>query len=71
MVLEGGSVSCALFWRADNSLFAGKKLMAGCAYVVCDWWHGLPQLFWKNVDYPEEANYPSSCAEVNLVAQEP
>ena len=34
-------------------------------YSACDWWHGVPQLFWNYVEY----NYsiPSSCAEVNLV----
>jgi len=34
--------------------------------VACDWWHNLPQLFWK-VDY---YNYAvSSCAEVELVTE--
>ena len=37
--------------------------------LVCDWWHGVPQLFWKNIFYDTEVNvFPSSCASVNLVA---
>ncbi len=34
-------------------------------YSACDWWHGVPQLFWNYLFY----NYsiPSSCAEVNLI----
>lgn len=33
--------------------------------LACDWWHGLPQLFWEF--FFEESGIPSSCAQVQLV----
>ena len=33
--------------------------------AACDWWHGLPQLFWEF--FFEETGIPSSCAQVQLV----
>ena len=34
---------------------------------MCDWWHGVPQLFWKykTYDYP----LPTNCALVELYAE--
>ena len=33
--------------------------------VACDWFHGIPQLFWtKAYDRPR---YPSSCSPVDLL----
>ena len=34
-------------------------------YSACDWWHGVPQLFWNYVFY--NFSILSSCAEVNLI----
>lgn len=34
--------------------------------TACDWWHGLPQLFWKVSHY----NYSiSSCAQIELIPE--
>lgn len=32
--------------------------------VACDWWHGVPQLFW--LYYGHDVALPSSCAQVAL-----
>ncbi|KAK0508166.1 hypothetical protein JMJ35_009250 [Cladonia borealis] len=34
-------------------------------WLACDWWHGVPQLFWNYVYY--DYSIPSSCAEVDLI----
>ena len=36
-------------------------------HIVCDWWHGVPQLFWRS-DFSYFAR-PSSCAEVDLMPE--
>ncbi|OCL05787.1 hypothetical protein AOQ84DRAFT_90519, partial [Glonium stellatum] len=37
-------------------------------WLVCDWWHNAPQLFWRyNYYTPEDYPAPSSCADVDLV----
>ncbi|OCK89025.1 uncharacterized protein K441DRAFT_668273 [Cenococcum geophilum 1.58] len=37
-------------------------------WLVCDWWHNAPQLFWRYKYYtPEDYPAPSSCADVDLV----
>jgi len=37
-------------------------------WLVCDWWHNAPQLFWRYSYYtPEDYPAPSSCADVDLV----
>ena len=62
-VLEAGLVS-----TIQQSLLGRESSRE---YSACDWWHGVPQLFWKNVFYETELNeLPSSCASVNLVAVE-
>ena len=47
------------------SVGATKVEKTNDMYPACDWWHGVPQLFWNYLFY----NYsiPSSCAEVNLI----
>ncbi|MDI1489153.1 MAG: hypothetical protein OHK93_008431 [Ramalina farinacea] len=45
-----------LQWDYAEDGFAG--------WIVCDWWHGLPQLFWKYNFY--EYLLPCSCAQVEL-----
>jgi hypothetical protein len=36
--------------------------------TVCDWWHGVPQLFFR-IKYYSKTAYPAprSCADVDLV----
>lgn len=34
-------------------------------WLACDWWHGVPQLFW--VFFTAPSGVPSSCAPVQLV----
>ncbi|KAL2351607.1 hypothetical protein BJ546DRAFT_851931 [Cryomyces antarcticus] len=36
-------------------------------WLACDWWHGVPQLFWMLKYYHDVI--PSSCATVNLVPE--
>lgn len=36
-------------------------------WIVCDWWHGVPQLFFRISYYTTPA--PSSCADVYLVPE--
>lgn len=33
--------------------------------VACDWWHGLPQLFWLSEFYSNPI--PSSCVNIELL----
>lgn len=40
-------------------------LMVFCLDVACDWFHGVPQLFWKNAGY--SVAIPASCANIHLV----
>ncbi|CAD6563581.1 MAG: hypothetical protein ASARMPRED_000070 [Alectoria sarmentosa] len=35
-------------------------------WLACDWWHGVPQLFWRT-GFSDTSPYPSSCAEVDLL----
>lgn len=57
--LEAGSVS-----RSSSVEFV--RIVNGLTVedVVCDWWHGVPQLFakWGYYHYDN----PSSCADVQL-----
>lgn len=46
-----------LQYNPDDSEFHG--------WLACDWWHGVPQLFWEFL-YDGEP-LPSSCAEVDLL----
>lgn len=56
-----------LAWMAGRLSDQIAKLMVWLRVcVACDWWHGVPQLFWKYFAY--DYALLSSCAEVNLVA---
>ena len=39
-------------------------------WLVCDWWHGVPQLFFR-ISYYSSTAYeaPASCADVYLIPQ--
>jgi hypothetical protein len=38
--------------------------LADSHLAACDWWHGVPQLFWQY--YFRDITLPSSCAKVEL-----
>lgn len=38
-------------------------------WLVCDWWHTVPQLFWKTDVAYSNSSLPTSCAEVYLVKE--
>lgn len=40
----------------------------GTSFIVCDWYHDAPQLFWAVATYSQNG-YPSTCSKVQLVAQ--
>lgn len=37
--------------------------------VVCNWWHSVPQLFFRISYYNDGAVVPDSCADVNLIPE--
>ncbi|KAG9596899.1 hypothetical protein KCU77_g6911, partial [Aureobasidium melanogenum] len=55
--------SSGLQWNSAPSGPAGTNFFGG--WLVCDWWHGVPQLFSKWNYYHYEN--PSSCADVDLL----
>ncbi|KAI9718145.1 MAG: hypothetical protein M1828_006843 [Chrysothrix sp. TS-e1954] len=38
-------------------------------WLVCDWWHGVAELFWLNAFFDRGLALPRSCAYVNLLAE--
>ncbi|OCK73977.1 hypothetical protein K432DRAFT_471476 [Lepidopterella palustris CBS 459.81] len=57
---------------------AGKALVLSNAskmgsiwggWIVCDWWHNAPQLFWRYSDKYKPGPYPAprGCADVDLI----
>ena len=47
------------------SVSQGKWCIADRSYLAaCDWWHGVPQLFWEFFFVP--SGIPSACAQVQL-----
>ncbi|EKG11228.1 hypothetical protein MPH_11699 [Macrophomina phaseolina MS6] len=38
-------------------------------WLVCDWWHTTPQLFWKTAVTYYNSSLPTSCADVYLVKE--
>ncbi|KAH0141145.1 hypothetical protein KCU67_g14618, partial [Aureobasidium melanogenum] len=55
--------SSGLQYNSDPSGPAASNEFGG--WLVCDWWHGVPQLFAKWSYYHYEN--PSSCADVDLL----
>lgn len=39
-----------------------------CTHVACDWYHGVPQLFWR-VAYDDYDLNVSTCSRVELIAE--
>jgi len=65
-VSEGGYFinATGLQWSGTNEDLGGSF----GSWLVCDWWHGVTQLFWRNKFYPISADpTPCGCADVNLV----
>lgn len=53
------------FGNRDDGGGTFEVLMAdGWICLACDWWHGVPQLFWKAAI---DVTLPDSCAMVELV----
>lgn len=42
-----------------------KKVWTDTAYLACDWFHGVPQLFW--ISFYDGDLFPSTCAQVDLL----
>ncbi|KAK8165475.1 hypothetical protein IWX90DRAFT_485041 [Phyllosticta citrichinensis] len=55
------------FVYGDQGLVYNLTQFAG--WMVCDWWHNVPQLFWL-LDVVGPYEIPSSCAEVLLLKTE-
>ncbi|KAI5257500.1 hypothetical protein E4T42_01074 [Aureobasidium subglaciale] len=55
--------SSGLQWDESPGSKVGQNSFGG--WLVCDWWHGVPQLFSKWSYYHLEN--PSSCADINLI----
>ena len=53
----------SFFGRAQDGL--AWLLMDFCLGIACDWFHGVPQLFWKNAYYHDAI--PCGCADVDLL----
>lgn len=57
--------STGLQW---NSSPGGEPdLDAFGGWVICDWWHGVPQLFFRLSYY--DLPLPFSCADINLLPE--
>lgn len=52
-----------LFYNESGLQWEQAESFGG--WLVCDWWHGLPQLFWK-VNYKRYDYSVGTCAEVQL-----
>ncbi|KAI9653455.1 MAG: hypothetical protein M1831_006003 [Alyxoria varia] len=64
----------ALVWNtADEpgnpSANATTDMNAFGGWLACDWWHGVPQLFWKERYYTRSFTLPANCEEIKLRAE--
>ncbi|CZT17457.1 uncharacterized protein RCC_03291 [Ramularia collo-cygni] len=59
-----------LVWDSEpqNSESADKSGQLFGGWIVCDWWHGVPQLFVK-LYQDTKITLPDTCAEVDLVME--
>jgi hypothetical protein len=55
-------------WTVLISLPARKRYTDRVNNIVCDWWHGLPQLFYVTPGHAGEVAFlaPTSCSVVDL-----
>ncbi|KAI9762690.1 MAG: hypothetical protein M4579_000308 [Chaenotheca gracillima] len=62
--IDGGEGDAG-FSLDGNSLTWNNTNFAG--WLVCDWWHGVPQLFWQLPYY--DIAHPSTCSNITLVTE--
>lgn len=54
------------FFNASGLQYESQEKKIGFAgWLACDWWHGVPQLFWQDAYSPDAL--PGSCARVELL----
>ncbi|KMU91301.1 hypothetical protein CIHG_09178 [Coccidioides immitis H538.4] len=63
MIKQAGDTTDGFFLDGDRLLWRDDDEFRG--WLVCDWWHGLPQLFWVP-SARNETSYPSSCWMTDL-----
>ena len=64
--LKGGWVrDCSASDAHTVVIHWSENGLADLQLAACDWWHGVPQLFWEFFFVP--TGIPSSCAQVELV----
>lgn len=61
---DGYGSSDGFFFNASGLQWEGRGVGVFAGWLACDWWHGIPQLFWVFFFVPTE--FPSSCAQVQL-----
>ncbi|KMP06255.1 hypothetical protein CISG_02391 [Coccidioides immitis RMSCC 3703] len=61
--IRAGDTTDGFFLDGDRLLWRDDDEFRG--WLVCDWWHGLPQLFWVP-SARNETSYPSSCWMTDL-----
>lgn len=54
-----------LQWSSNAGENAANDAFGG--WIVCDWWHDSPQLFFRISYYNSVSPAPSSCADVDLI----
>lgn len=65
LVFDAGYGSTdGFFFNASGLQWEGRGAGVFVGWLACDWWHGVPQLFWEYFLVP--AGIPSSCAQVEL-----
>ncbi|KAF6235745.1 hypothetical protein HO173_005940 [Letharia columbiana] len=65
LVFDAGYGSTDGFsFNASGLQWDGRGAGVFVGWLACDWWHGVPQLFWEFFFVP--TGIPSSCAQVEL-----
>ncbi|KAF2217248.1 hypothetical protein CERZMDRAFT_93298 [Cercospora zeae-maydis SCOH1-5] len=65
--VHGSETTVSGFFMNDTGLQWNSSSFGG--WIVCDWWHGVTQLFFRT-NYPTSAYpAPASCADVQLRLQ--
>jgi hypothetical protein len=54
--------STGLQWSSNAGV--NPAVDSGGGWIICDWWHGVPQLFFRLAFY--DLPLPASCAEIYL-----
>ncbi|KAF6226008.1 hypothetical protein HO173_012598 [Letharia columbiana] len=64
VAINAGYGSAGFFFN-ETGLQYNQNPDGFSGWLVCDWWHGVPQLFWKF--FANSNQFPSSCAQVDLL----